>query len=80
MAMFSTNTSNDGNKLTIPLGSQISLIEDLVPQFVKVAIDATNDAQVIEFDQGKYNEFFPTNSFNKYKSTFCATRKVTCLP
>lgn len=50
MAAFTANVANDGNKLATPLGSQIYILEKFVLQSSKVAVDATIDTLVIEFD------------------------------
>lgn len=50
MATFSSNVSNDGNKLVTLLGSQTSIIQEFVQQSGKVAIEAIVDTLMIEFD------------------------------
>lgn len=50
MANFNFDFVNDENTLTTPLGSHSSLVEEFVPQSSIVAVGATVDTLVIEFN------------------------------
>lgn len=78
MVSFSANTVNAGNKLVTLLGSQTSIVEKFMLQSSSVAIDATIDTLVTQFDHGKYEQFLLTNSLsNKPKNIiFLMVRRI----
>lgn len=54
MVAFYTYSANDRNKLATLLWSQTFITEEFMQQSSLVAIGATIDTPVIEFDQKKY--------------------------
>lgn len=50
LTICSANVANDGNKLATPLESQTAILEEFILQSNEVAVTATVDILVIEFD------------------------------
>lgn len=78
MTTFNFDNINYENKLATPLGSILSLIKEFIPQFSSIAVNATVDTLVIEFDYTKYEEFLHNNNsiFLSKTGSFRKARKV----